>query len=592
MDIITITPDTDTSSGLSINITGGDDLIIEEGVSITFSSFNSLNLLNGTEDDPTTASNFGTLSTQGSTAIVKLFGPFSEFVNNGVLSNLNSGGGSFAFNLIGLVPSLFDPDNVRSFKVVNNGIFQSQGAVIDTTKFAGLVNFTFENTSDVTGARDSFIFLNNNLLNLDFTNSGSIFGGQLQIDGTGTTDLTNSGTLDVTQFNFGAALGSFIDNTGTITVDSSVGNGEGRGGNADDRVENRGTLNANLRLFDGDDVVFNGDDAVINGSVNFGAGDDLFNGSFLSAITGTIFGGGGNDVIELGNSTATVVAGKGADSVEAKSGDDHISGNGGRDTIEAGDGLNTVTGGDGNDNITGGDDTDDVSGGRGNDVVNAGAGDDLINGNNGRDILSGEDGNDTVNGNDGDDRLRGDAGNDVIDGGRGQDEIFGGAGFDSINGGDGRDTINGGRDNDTIDGGIGADLIRGDSGNDVLRGGDGRDTLQGGAGDDFLIGMTDNETLTGGDGADAFAFLPPDLGGNTSTDFGDDVITDFTIGEDTIFLTFANQRNFDAIVAAGALSQDEDDTIIDFNVLGGSGSVRLQDITATDLQASDFDFGF
>jgi Ca2+-binding RTX toxin-like protein len=84
-------------------------------------------------------------------------------------------------------------------------------------------------------------------------------------------------------------------------------------------------------------------------------------------------------------------------------------------------------------------------------------------------------------------------GDDIVDGanglaGFGHLTINGGDGNDTLRGGDGNDTINGGNGNDTIDGGIGADVLLGGNGNDTIvwNPGEGSDTVEGGGGSDVL----------------------------------------------------------------------------------------------------------
>ena len=71
----------------------------------------------------------------------------------------------------------------------------------------------------------------------------------------------------------------------------------------------------------------------------------------------------------------------------------------------------------------------------------------------------------------------------------------------------------------------GDDIASGGLGNDKLYGGNGDDGILGGGGNDKLTGGTGNDTMTGGAGADNFYFVYGD---------GQDVITDFEIGIDTI----------------------------------------------------------
>lgn len=87
----------------------------------------------------------------------------------------------------------------------------------------------------------------------------------------------------------------------------------------------------------------------------------------------------------------------------------------------------------------------------------------------------------------------------------------------SIQGSSGNDTIYGGSGNDSIFGNFGNDKLYGEAGNDFLSGGAGNDTLSGGSG---------NDTLTGGLGKDIFIYSS-----------GNDVITDYTAGQDSIKLS-------------------------------------------------------
>jgi Ca2+-binding RTX toxin-like protein len=94
--------------------------------------------------------------------------------------------------------------------------------------------------------------------------------------------------------------------------------------------------------------------------------------------------------------------------------------------------------------------------------------------------------------------------------------IYGNISNNSIKGGKGDDIITGDNGNDTIYGG---------NGNDFIDGGSDNDKLYGDAGDDTITGGTGNDTLTGGKGADVFIF-----------EGGEDLITDYKAGEDSIML--------------------------------------------------------
>ena len=72
-----------------------------------------------------------------------------------------------------------------------------------------------------------------------------------------------------------------------------------------------------------------------------------------------------------------------------------------------------------------------------------------------------------------------------------------------------------------------ANTIKGGTKADSINGGAGNDSILGNAGNDTLVGAKGNDTLTGGAGKDVFYY---------STGDGNDLITDYTAGQDTIKL--------------------------------------------------------
>jgi len=161
--------------------------------------------------------------------------------------------------------------------------------------------------------------------------------------------------------------------------------------------------------------------------------------------------------------------------------------------------------------------------------------------------------------------LTGTASNDVLIGGPGDDHLDGRAGADTMSGGTGNDiyyvdnvgdvvTEKSGAGMDTvfsnIDYKLGVNVerlvlsgssnidgvgnaannrITGNAGANVIDGGSGNDSLVGGAGADKIIGGAGKDTMTGGNGCDLFVFH--------NGDFGGDRITDFTQGQDRIYLS-------------------------------------------------------
>ncbi|MBR4382613.1 MAG: hypothetical protein IKP64_03550, partial [Selenomonadaceae bacterium] len=145
----------------------------------------------------------------------------------------------------------------------------------------------------------------------------------------------------------------------------------------------------------------------------------------------------------------------------------------------------------------------------------------------------------------------------------------------SISAGAGADSIFANVGNDTINGGAGNDILYGEAGNDAVRGDAGNDSLNGGTG---------NDTLTGGDGKNVFIF------GKNS---GNDVITDYTSGQDKIKLldgeiTSSSISGSDVVLQMGLSDtikikggKDQKITVIDgdgkettkvYNNSGGGGS--------------------
>jgi Ca2+-binding RTX toxin-like protein len=216
--------------------------------------------------------------------------------------------------------------------------------------------------------------------------------------------------------------------------------------------------------------------------------------------------------------------------------------------------------------------------------LNALGGDDVLMGGLGNDTFYGDTGNDYLNGGAGSDILNGGAGNDyyVVDSlgdqvveasGEGVDTLFksvissyhylpanienlflGGSITSALdNSGDNylvaNPTLGSGllanEGNDTLLGGAGNDMMEDRSGNNYLDGSAGDDTLvtvfslgndnlNGGEGNDQLVSGPGNDTLTGGAGNDRFYFYPGMVSSFAS--MGVDIITDFTSGQDQMYL--------------------------------------------------------
>lgn len=114
--------------------------------------------------------------------------------------------------------------------------------------------------------------------------------------------------------------------------------------------------------------------------------------------------------------------------------------------------------------------------------------------------------------------------------------------------------IQGGSSSDILSGGIGKDTLYGGSGNDSLYGEKDADKLYGDAGNDTLVGGLGNDTLTGGAGKDVFYYSNGD---------GADIIADFTVNEDKIYISGATS-------VTGSLNKND----VTFKV--GKGSIKVQ----------------
>jgi len=213
---------------------------------------------------------------------------------------------------------------------------------------------------------------------------------------------------------------------------------------------------------------------------------------------------------------------------------------------------------------------DDIVTGRDGGLTIAGAGDDTVTGGRGVDTVEGGSGDDTISGGRGADLLMGGTGDDDLDGGRDNDLLEGGAGDDNLLGGRDNDYLRGNQGEDRLEGEAGNDRLLGDLGDDQLLGGDGSDRLRGGEGDDILAGGDAFDILWGGAGADSFVI--------TALDGGRDLISDFNVAEDMLYLT-GFDLDADIEVTNGVDRA--------FVAVDGSTVAVLQDVAASDLVLDD-----
>jgi Ca2+-binding RTX toxin-like protein len=259
-------------------------------------------------------------------------------------------------------------------------------------------------------------------------------------------------------------------------------------------------------------------------SIKTGRGDDIIS---LDTFTSTIDGGDGNDEITTSDTVthSTIIGGNGDDTLNLTISHSRITGDDGNDSIIVDAGHSTISGGLGNDLIIVEGNFLSLAGDSGNDImrptaisfatIDGGAGSDTIDlsqfDNMGRDI--------NIDLNIGSQTL-GNFGFNTI------------TNFENVIGTNAADTISGNSSSNNLNGGAGNDTIRSGSGGDLISGGEGNDQVDGQGGTD---------TLTGGLGNDVFVFSSAkDLSKALANA---DSITDFTRGDDKIYLTFdSNSR--------------------------------------------------
>ena len=113
------------------------------------------------------------------------------------------------------------------------------------------------------------------------------------------------------------------------------------------------------------------------------------------------------------------------------------------------------------------------------------------------------------------------------------------------------------------------------SGADILDGGAGNDVLFGQEGDDQLTGGTGNDTMTGGSGDDTFIWRAADADGS------EDVIKDFTIGEDKLDLQDVLASPSDPLSNYLDIQADGGDAVVKVYSAGNASGGGDPDLTIT-----------
>ena len=405
----------------------------------------------------------------------------------------------------------------------------------------GIAAYDVKNTYDVSGFDDAVVVATEHLASI-----GTDLLFDLGADALTVVCPPAGIILQAIDFLSGGAISGVLSDTAVTVVDlisgkliaGSDGNDELQGnslantifGAGGDDVINGASDNDFLYGEDGDDTIHGdaGDD-IIYGDLDYDIFFDPFDGNKEYGDDGEdyIYGGGGDDEIEGGNDN---------DYLFGEDGIDTISGDAGNDYIEGGTGNDIIHGGTENDIIYGGirDENSDIGMSdnsilSGDDELYGDSGDDYIFGGDGKDTIYGGEDNDYLFGEDGEDTISGDSGNDYIEGGKDNDELHGGAGDDVIFGGI-RDTASETlASDDSV--ASGNDEIYGDEGNDIIFGGDGDDEIHGGDDNDELFGNEGDDTIYGDAGDD---YLEGGNGNNHM--YGGDGEDVFVGGEDTDYM--------------------------------------------------------
>ncbi|MFZ2451334.1 MAG: calcium-binding protein [Methylovulum miyakonense] len=195
--------------------------------------------------------------------------------------------------------------------------------------------------------------------------------------------------------------------------------------------------------------------------------------------------------------------------------------------------------------------------------------DNTLTGNGSANVLTGWAGNDRLYGGDGNDSLKGDSGDDVLSGGNGVDiaHYWTAASGVTVNLGlaVAQNTVGAG-----IDTLVNIENLNGSGYDDALTGNALSNVLLGGAGNDSLNGGLANDRLTGGQGKDIFIF-------NTTIGVSNiDIITDFTVADDTIKL---ENSIFKALITPGVLAATAFKVIGNGNVLDSDDHILYNTTT-------------
>ncbi|MCI0633662.1 MAG: hypothetical protein L0206_07085 [Actinobacteria bacterium] len=337
--------------------------------------------------------------------------------------------------------------------------------------------------------------------------------GSITVNATGTPTQVD---IDLGGGEFAPGLSPEGDGTSEIEFTMNLPNGSPilrvlGGANADNLVYGTAGINLNGAESTADaDVAISGTPRVV---LDGNEGDDALSvaggAGTGAAASGTLNGGGENDLLFGGLGGSSFDGGNGTDGLDYAAASQLVLAN-------LSTGVVNHAGGESDqlsnlENLTGSPGADAITGDEGPNVLQAGAGDDVVIGGGGDDTLGGGDGLDTLafgiveNGVQVDLRVGTSEGegNDVL---AGFENVVGTPQADTIHADHGQSIVIGGRGSDELFGHDGADVLRGDQGNDQLFGQKGTDLVSGGPGRDQLDGGQARDRCRGGPDPDAFVF--------------------------------------------------------------------------------------
>ena len=389
---------------------------------------------------------------------------------------------------------------------------------------------------------------------LDFEANSSHFIN-IQTTDAGGLSVTKDFRIDLNDLNEApiAVSDSFTANSKSakvITIETLLSNDRDPENDSLSLVAVDNAVNGTV-VIDNDNIVFTPDGNSSIGSFDYTINDGVLNNSASVTLNVEVaeVGSNDNDTI-IGTPRNDVYQGlDGNDSISGKAGNDLIRGDANNDTLDGGINDDTVIGGFGNDNLYGGDDYD------------------LLYGESDNDILYGDGGIDWLRGGDDEDTLFGGEGNDTLKGDNQRDRLYGQNGNDELYGGDDYDLLYGNLGNDILYGDGGIDWIRGGDDEDILFGGEGNDTLKGDNQNDELYGGNGNDSLFGGVGEDSFVF--------SNTNQGVDIITDFSVQDDTLVFSAAGFEGLGGMVSSEMLTIGTAATSNEHRFIYNSGSGDL-----------------